>query len=404
MPRARFGKPWDEWDARSALECRFRSVCDRLLHPDLALAGAAASELCCILYTIASPCTGPHLYYACDNEIAEYKTSYGSCEWLITCCHFCTCTWSHWCSCETRTNTLEYRLVELLRRCTASQGQTMLSFGHHRKRKRDARQDLDGSADSFCTDALNHAVRALAMHARAPNLVGSYHDFERNGPISKRQLVQTLFGLLRSERLLQSDEAWANVAICLMETFWGVKPVISVWTDHPRSVSTLLGWPPRWQTKVEVVVDPLGRGEANRIRFCSVDDVKDDDTVSPEDERMISRLLHVARGWPRLGWLHQEAGNDAIGLLWILQQAGPWGVRNLICRDEQMLGRILQQGRRRAVHCGLGDPVQVSSSLADLHADLRADLRARLRADLLTYLLSWPGRSHRADGVRVGSE
>lgn len=390
MLRARrFGKPWEEMDARSQLLRRLQDVCDRLLHPDLALAGAAASDLCCILYTIASLPTGPHVYYARNDEVAKYQAMDKDLtwmnNWISRCGCFCTCTSTsplalHRCSCETNTNTLEYRLVELLRRCTSSQGQSTLSLGH--KRKRDAtRQSLIAKGGFRCDEALTDALRALSMHARAPGLVPfPIHNFERNGPISRTQLAQLLFDLLRAEKSLPSDEAWANAAICLMHTFSDVRPVISVWTDHPRSVASLLGWPPRWQTTVERVVDPLGGDEVRRVRFCAVDE-GDDHPLSVPDERMITRLLHVARGWPRLGWLHREAADAALGLLWILQNAGPWQARNLICRDERLLGRIMRDGRRQAcVGSGLGDPVQMESEWHQDDEESDEEFQQRLAA------------------------
>ena len=387
MPRGvRFGVPWDEQDARSRLIRRLHGVRDRLLHPDLAIAAAAASELCCILYTVLSPPTGLHVYYSLDDEVAEYKTLTGGSEnlgWLITCCHSCTCTWSHWCSCERTANSLEYRLIELLRRCTSSQGQLTLTLGQSHKRKRDVVQRVDASSDSFCKSALNDTLRAMSIFARVPTeMRHSSLNIERKGPIDQAQLAQKLFGLLRSDRWLHSDETWANVAVCLMKTFQAVSPIISVWTDHPRSVATLLGWAPRWTTKVERVRplgNPLGGGEANRVRFCAVDE-EEDRPLSAADELMVTRLLHVSRGWPRLGWLHHEAADNALGLLWILHSAGPWEVRNLICRDTQLLCRILRQGRRRALRFGLGDPVQMDEEWYQFDNESDADYQQRIAA------------------------
>ena len=61
-----------------SLQQRLGALCDRLKHPDLKSAAAAASELCSIMHGASHPNPEPHLIYALDAEVAAYKTLAGS--------------------------------------------------------------------------------------------------------------------------------------------------------------------------------------------------------------------------------------------------------------------------------------------------------------------------------------
>ena len=367
-----------------SLQQRLSALCDRLKHPDLKSAAAAASELCSIMHAASHPNPEPHLFYALDAEVEAYKTLTGGecmlqlvaggveCGGVDT-CRLCgvTCTCGATCVSDP-TDTLEFRLVELLRRCTAKGIQTALFVQPSGKRKR----GLEHTQHT----ALEDTLRALATHARAPGLKGSFHDLfhdlERNGPITQTQLGQMLVKLLRSDSFL-SEEAWANAAICLREATSHVGPW-QFWTNHHRSMASLLGWAPQWELFGEPTSRPGERPDLVTHRFRSIDFVPpDDDVLSAADERMITRLLQVARGWPSHGWLCNDAAADALGLLYAMHHTGNRAVRILTSpeRDEQMYLMIRRQGRSVAGH---GDPVAMESEWHQGDEEDDAEFQTRL--------------------------
>ena len=106
---------------------------------------------------------------------------------------------------------------------------------------------------------------------------------------------------------------------------------------------------------------PIGDGPLHTFRFRRDDDTPDDHELCEADERMLRRLLQVAKGWPRHGWLCGEAESCALRLLWTMQNAGQWGVRIYLSHDEAMFAKIQYKGRRGALRCGFGDPIEMDS-------------------------------------------
>ena len=63
---------WRSLHAYLELEQRINALCDKLLHPDLRIAGDAASELSSVMHAASHPNPAPHLYYALDEDVAAY--------------------------------------------------------------------------------------------------------------------------------------------------------------------------------------------------------------------------------------------------------------------------------------------------------------------------------------------
>ena len=225
----------------------------------------------------------------------------------------------------------------------------------------DARTLQSGRAPAaWYMTALEHTLRALAVRVRAPGLE-SEHDFDQHGPIIRTQLGKLLVALLRSESFL-SDEAWAHAAILLWHTTDDIRPY-SFWTDHHSSIAKLLGWAPRWEQFFIPI--SAARPRTGSFGFRSIDKIDPHDRlISAADRRMLARLLQIAKGWPRHGWLACEAAEDACGLLYAMEHTGNWAVRSLLHAqpDVHLTMVISQTGRRRSYEANHGNPLAIEAS------------------------------------------
>jgi hypothetical protein len=185
-----------------------------------------------------------------------------------------------------------------------------------------------------------------------------------------------LVALLRSESFL-SDEAWAHTAILLWHMTDGVCPYY-FWTNYHSSMAKLLGWVPRWE---QFFIPNAARPRTGSFGFRSIDKIDPHDReISAADRRMLARLLQIAKGWPRHGWLACQAAEDGCGLLHAMEHTGNWAVRSLLHDqpDEHLTTVISRTGRRRSYDFHHGNPLAVEASWCRDDGESDAEYQHRL--------------------------